>query len=157
MPINTWSSELNFIHAGTAGAAYATSTTLTDVSPAPQFSLAAYQLTPGSTLRLTAFGSASNTGTPTLLLGFYYGGVAGIALAATTAITTTTAMTNWAWRLEYTGVVRTAGTAGSIMGSGRVEIPTSLTALTIRRIPEVAPRRRSPSARNGAPRMRRTR
>ena len=138
MPINTWSQNLNFIHAGTAGAAYASSTSLTDVSPAPQFTFAAYQLVPGSVIRVTAGGVASNTSTPTLLLGLYYGGVAGTALAATTAITTTTAMTNWSWRLDYTGIVRTVGTSGTIMGMGQVRIPTSLTAWTYRPIPETA-------------------
>lgn len=138
MPVNTWTSVLNYASAGVAGTPYNTSTTITDVSPAPQFTLAAYQLVPGSIIRLRAAFTASNTATPTLLVGFYYGGVAGIALAATTAITTTTAMTNWQWQMEYVGIVRTSGTSGTIIGSGAVRVPTSLTAWTIRPIPETA-------------------
>lgn len=138
MPQNSWSAILNPASAGVAGAALASSTTLTDVSAAPQFTLGAYQLVPGSIIRLTATGTASNTGTPTLLMGFYYGGVAGIALAASSAVTTTTAMTNWPWRLEYQGVVRSTGTAGTILGAGKFFLPTSLTAWTTRPIPETA-------------------
>src|SRR5258708_28110693 len=69
--------------AGGAGPALNTSVTLTDISVAPQITLPANFLNyVGATLRLTAFGTFSNTGTPTLLLGFYYGGVAGVAPGA---------------------------------------------------------------------------
>lgn len=122
-----------------AGAAYNTSVTLTDVSPTPAINTR--NLPPlglGSILRLTSWGTASNTATPTLILGFYYGAVAGIALVASTAVTTTTAMSSWAWYLEYIGIVRSLGASGTILGAGRVEIPTSLTAFTARRLPETA-------------------
>ena len=137
MPNMSWESVLNAPLPG-AGAAYNTSTTLTDVSPAPQLTLPANYLQVGSAIQVDAQFSASNTATPTLLVGVYYGGVAGIALAATTALTTTTAMTNWPWRVRYKGVVRTTGTAGSIMGGGEVWVPTSLTAGAWRPIPEIA-------------------
>lgn len=122
----------------TAGAAYNTSVTLTDVSPAPQIVLPANQLDVGMVLRLRAFGTFSNTGTPTLLLGFYYGAVAGTALAATSAVTTTTGATNWQWSMEYEGRVRSTGTGGTVLGAGWVDLATSLTALTHRPIPETA-------------------
>src|SRR3954463_14652603 len=99
----------------TAGAAYVSSSTIADVSPAPQIILPANLLDVGQVLRLTAFGTFSNTATPTLILGFYYGGVAGVALAATGATTTTTGATNWPWRLEYEGRVRSTGTGGTVM------------------------------------------
>jgi hypothetical protein len=121
-----------------AGTAYNTSITLTDVSPAPQIVLPANQLDNGMMIRLTAFGTFSNTGTPTLLLGFYYGGVAGTALAATSAITTTTGATNWPWRLEWEGRVRSTGTAGTILGAGMLSLATALTAYTYRPVPETA-------------------
>lgn len=120
----------------TDGAAYNTSITLTDVSPAPQIQFPAMLLEPGSEVELSAAGSFSNTGTPTLLLGFYYGGVAGVALAATSAITTTTGAASWPWMMHYRGVVRTVGTTGSIQGQGWVMLGTSLTAFTLRAIPE---------------------
>lgn len=121
-----------------AGAAYASSASLTDVSPAPQIVLPANQLDNGMVLRLRAFGTFSNTATPTLLLGFYYGGIAGTALAATSAITTTTSAVNWQWSMEYEGRVRTTGTAGTILGAGWIDLATSLTAVTHRPIPETA-------------------
>lgn len=136
-----WDSQLQPTFRG-SGTAYASSTTLTDVSfgaaTAAAKTLSAGQLNEGTIIRLTAFGTFSNTGTPTLLLGFYYGGVAGTALAASSAITTTTGATNWYWRMEYDGTVRTTGSSGTIMGSGKLYIPTSLTAWTIRPIPETA-------------------
>lgn len=121
-----------------SGTAYASSTTLTDVSPTPNIVLPANLLEPGSLLRLNAWGTFSNTATPTLVLGFYYGAVAGTALAATSAITTTTGATNWQWRIFYEGRVRTNGSSGTIMGGGWVDLATSLTAVTHRPIPETA-------------------
>lgn len=96
-------------------------------------------LQPGSTIKLEAWGVASNTGTPTLALGVYLGGVAGTALAVSAAKTTTTAMTNWEWHLWWTGRVIAAGTSGQIIGSGYWRLPTSLTAWTEFRLPETAP------------------
>lgn len=136
----TWSAQRNFPNAGLAGTALASSVALTDVNALTTTNcvLGASELMVGSTLDLVAFGTFSNTGTPTLLLGFYYGGVAGTALAASSAVTTTTAATNWQWRIEYTGVVRTTGATGTIIGAGKLYLATSLTAWTSRPIPETA-------------------
>jgi len=118
------------------GAAYNTSITLTDVTPLPQIQFPAMMLEAGSELELNASGSFSNTGTPTLLLGFYFGGVAGVALAASAAVTTTTAAASWPWQLHYRGVVRSIGTAGSIQGQGRLYLPTAINVFQVRAIPE---------------------
>lgn len=96
-------------------------------------------LVPGSTIRIEAWGVASNTGTPTLIMGLYFGLVAGVALAVSTAKTTTTAMANWEWHMWYTGRITKVGTAGGIIGSGYWRLPTSLTAWTEFRLPETAP------------------
>lgn len=120
----------------TDGAALASSTTLTDVSPTPAIKLPANILEPGTEIELYAEGQFSNTSTPTLLLGFYYGGVAGTALAASSAITTTTGATAWPWQLTWRGTVRSSGTSGSIQGQGRLYLGTSLVAVTTRFIPE---------------------
>lgn len=120
------------------GAAYASSVTLADVSATPNITLPANLLELGSELELEACGQFSTTGTPTLLLGFYYGGVAGTALAATSAITTGTGAAAWPWILRYRGIVRAVGSSGSIVGQGWVKLGTSLTAFTVRPIPEVA-------------------
>lgn len=135
MPRQYWSAPLPPLHVAD-GAAYASSVTLTDVSRAPQKQLAAMQLEEGTELELMGHGHFSNTGTPTLLLGFYYGGVAGVALAATSAITTTTGAASWPFQLYYRGRVRATGTSGSINGQGWVNLGTSLTAFTHRPLPE---------------------
>jgi len=137
MPRQYWSATQPPIHTAD-GASYNTSITLTDVSLAPQRQFAAMQLEPGTIVECWARGHFSNTGTPTLLLGFYWGGVAGVALAASTAITTTTGATLWPWKLHYRGTVRAVGTSGQIQGDGELYLGTSLTALTIREIPETA-------------------
>lgn len=127
MPMMTWEALLNSPQPTGAGTALNTSTTLTDISPAPQYVLPANFLQAGSALRLTAFGTFSNTATPTLLVGFYYGGVAGVALAATNAYTTTTAASTWSWRAECTMTVRTTGLTGTAITQGVYQNPTSLT------------------------------
>lgn len=120
------------------GSAYASSVTLTDVSPAPQVTVPAYLLELGTTICLKARGEFSNTGTPTLLLGFYYGGVAGTALAASSAVTTTTGATAWPWELQWEGKVRALGSSGSVKGTGRLLLGTALTSYALRPVPEVA-------------------
>ena len=136
--IQTWESLLNGPAQVAAGSAYASSVTLTDVSPLPNTAIGANSLVPGSVIRLTAFGVLSTTGTPTILLGFYYGGVAGTALAATTAITTGSGVTNVPWRMEYQGIVRSVGASGTIMGAGEVHLGTSVSAWTSYPLPQTA-------------------
>jgi len=138
IPAQFWQSVLGGPIGG-AGSALASSTTLTDISVAPQVTLPANFLGyVGATIRLTAFGFFSNTSTPTLLLGFYYGGVAGVALAATGATTTTTGATNWPFRAEMTGTIRSTGSSGTIITQGFVDLATSLTAVTRIPIPATA-------------------
>jgi hypothetical protein len=116
-----------------SGTALASSTSLTDISPAPQYTLP-YYLYVGQRIRLSAFGRFSTTATPTLLIGFYYGGVAGTALAASTAVTTGTA-TAWPWRASYNFRIGATGASGTATGEGSVTIGTSLTAETGTPIP----------------------
>lgn len=120
------------------GTALASSTTLTDVSLAPQITLPANFLEVGMRIRLEAFLTFSTTGTPTLLTGFYYGGVAGSALAASSAVTTGSAAAAWSVILRYLGQVRAIGSSGSIVGQGELQLGTALTTFTGRPIPEVA-------------------
>jgi hypothetical protein len=110
------------------GSALASSAALTDVSPTPNTTIPANFLVPGMILRVVAHGRFSNTGTPTLLLGVYYGGVAGTKLAATGATTTTTGATNWPWRLEAEIVIRSIGSSGTAVTTGKVQIASSLTS-----------------------------
>lgn len=132
-----WNSSLPPF-ASADGTALASSTTLTDVSLAPQVTLPANFLEVGMKLQLDAYLTFSTTGTPTLLAGFYYGGVAGSALAASSAITTGSGAAAWSVVLRYRGQVRAVGSSGSIVGQGELLLGTSLTAFSTRPIPEVA-------------------
>ena len=132
-----WVAPLPPLHTAD-GTALASSTTLTDISPSPPIVLPANTLEPGSEIELCAELTFSNTSTPTLLVGFYYGGVAGAALAASSAVTTTTGASSWPIMLRYRGIVRTAGTSGSIYGQGELLLGTALTAFSVRPIPETS-------------------
>jgi hypothetical protein len=140
MPMMTWEALLNSPQPTAAGTALHTSTTLTDISVAPQFTLPANFLLAGSALRFTAHGVFSNTGTPTLLLGIYYGGVAGVALAASAATTTTTGATNWKWRVRLETTIRSSGQAtGTAWSQGELSLGTSATAMTTLALPGGTP------------------
>jgi hypothetical protein len=138
MPGMTWESLLNSPQATAAGTALASSVALTDVSPGPNYVLPANFLQNGSALRFTAFGVFSTTATPTLLLGFYYGGIAGTALATTGAITTATTVTNVPWRLEVTTTIRTTGASGTAMSQGFCLFGTSVSAASFLPVPNTA-------------------
>lgn len=124
----------------TADASLTNSAALTDVaasSTCPQ--LAAFQLAVGTEIEIEADGNLSTTGTPTLLLGFYYGGIAAaLPLAASTAITTGSGAASWPFRMRYRGVIRAVGTTGSINGQGELLLGTALTTFSLRPIPETA-------------------
>lgn len=122
-----WVAPLGPLHI-VSGTAHHTSTALTDISPLPHIKLGANALEHGSTIRLRACGQFSTTGTPTLLLGFYYGAIAGVALGATAATTTGSGAAAWPWVMEYQGRVRAIGATGSIVGQGVLTLGTSLTA-----------------------------
>ena len=118
---------LNLNYGNTAsGAAYASSTSLTDVTADPQFPLPANQFPVGGTCVLFAHGIISTTGTPTIKLGFYYGGIAGVALGVSPATATGNNAASWPWILRWQGSVRTIGGSGTIMGIGELLLGTSL-------------------------------
>jgi len=118
-------------------AANNTFTTLRDITQAPQITIPAHTLELGSEIDLQASGEVSSTGACTYTFGFYYGAVAGVALAASTAQTVTTGVA-WPWIMRWRGVVRAIGATGSIKGQGRLYLGTSLVAFAIRPIPETA-------------------
>jgi hypothetical protein len=109
----------------TTGTALANSTTITDISsgansPGQAFQTQPEQLYPGQMLRFTAAGIYSTAGTPTLLLGVYYGGVAGVALAATAATASASGVANGIWTMSALARVLSTGTAGTIATLGSV-------------------------------------
>jgi hypothetical protein len=125
MPFQSWRAVLNAPGTG-AGTPLANSAALTDISPAPQLVLPAGYLYPNQRLRITAYGIFSSVSAPTLLLGVYYGGVAGTLLAATAANTIGNG-TNWPWQLWLDIYVRTVGSSGTVWCNGQAIIATSLT------------------------------
>lgn len=126
------------------GAAYNTSVTLTDVGPTPSIVIPANALVEGQRFEIIAFGRFSNTGTPTLNLGVYYGTgtiASGMALCTTGAITTTTAAANNTWLLRANGSVRAvgSGTGASILAVGTVEGISGTAFASTQLMPATAP------------------
>src|SRR5580700_8426762 len=134
MPSQSWSMLANSPISGAgqgAGSAYASSATATDVSPAPQFLSQTFGgMYAGQRWRFTAYGVFSNTSTPTLNLGFYYGGVAGTPLITTGTVTTTTAASSWWWQIQACVEIRSTGSSGTAWSQGYFDNPTSSTAVT---------------------------
>lgn len=112
------------------GTALASSTSLTDISPGAAtagqaFTFPANYLQTGQQYTVRAKGIVSNTGTPTLLLGLYYGAAAGVALATTGTATTASSLSNSIWSLEADLRVDGVGTSGAIRTLGSVNGPYS--------------------------------
>jgi hypothetical protein len=130
-----WRSILGNPIAVGAGTALASSTTLTDISPAPQVVLPANYLVLGQRLKVVAYGVFSTSATPTLLLGAFYGGVAGTVIAQTAANATGSGAASWPWRLELEIRVATLGSSGTFWANGKVDLGSSLTAYTTYALP----------------------
>ena len=129
MPGMSWSALLNS-NTG-PGAAVANTTSLTKLTPDPPFVLPAnFVYSVGTAFTIKAFGVLSTTGTPTMILGVYYGGVGGTALAVNTAATQGSGVTNVPWRLEYDLIFRSNGATAAAMGSGFVKFGSSVSAFS---------------------------
>jgi hypothetical protein len=112
------------------GGAFNTFTAFQSISPAPGVVLPANLLEPGSEISIEAEGEFSNTGTPTLGLGFFYG-TAAVVLAQGTPLTTITTAVSWPWSARWVGRVRAVGSAGSIQGQGYWSLGISLTQSSV--------------------------
>lgn len=134
-----WSAPLNPQSMG-AGSATASFTSAVDISQAPNYTLPANfsQLAGATLFRFTAGGVLSSTGTPTYNLGFYYGAVAGTALATTGAIATASGVTNVPWRMELITHIRTLGTSGTSMSQGTYHLGTTVAAWATTPMPPTA-------------------
>jgi hypothetical protein len=83
----------------------------------------------GMKLKFEAEGEYSTTGTPTLSLGMWFGTAAGAITDQWeyTAAATVSGAAAFPWRMEWRGLVTgTLGTTTTIVGSGEVELGTSL-------------------------------
>lgn len=108
-----------------------TFTTKQDVSPSPVPVIPGGTLYAGMKLHLFAHGHYSTTGTPNLTMGFWFGTRAGAItgdIALSSVIATATA-TLWPWWMEWRGVCTAPGVAGTLVGQGRLQLGSSLTAL----------------------------
>ncbi len=103
------------------GAAYASSTSLTQISPTPDVIVKPNTASIGQVLRVSAFGRVSTTATPTLLIAPYWGGVGGVLmLTGAAAITCGSGITNLTWTFEATFTIRSIGSSGTIIGAARI-------------------------------------
>lgn len=114
------------------GSAYASSTSLTQISPTPDVIVKPNTASIGQVLRVSAFGRVSTTGTPTLLLAPYWGGVGGVLiLTGAAAITCGSGLSNVTWTFEATFTIRAIGSSGSIIGVGRIGGISAATAVDL--------------------------
>lgn len=96
----------------------------------PNVTIPANYMQDGRTLRITAFGELSTTGTPTMIFGFRWGGVAGTALAISDAITTTNNSAKLMWRVQMYITTRTNGSSGSLFATGDVTVDLTTSTQT---------------------------
>lgn len=115
-----------------------TSLSLTDITPTPVKPMPNPEQ--GSILRLRAHCEITTTSvTPTLQLGFYWGGTGGVAIAAGAGLVLAQAtMTSCPLIMEYEGEFRVLGASGSLKGQGRIYMPGA-TALTTFALPVPIP------------------
>lgn len=109
-----WSETLSWATA--SGSPVANTTTETILFP--NITIPANYMQDGRTLRITAFGQYSNTGTPTMLFSLRAGGVGGTLLCKTAACTTPSGVTAATWMCEIFVTTRTNGSAGTLMANG---------------------------------------
>src|ERR1700684_2255847 len=122
MALQTWVTLVNAYQAsGTkAGTAYKTYKPATDISPAATkegaLKIPENFLQPGMVIRYTASGfySVKTAAKPTMIMGIYYGGVAGKLLAATRAVETPLGVTKMSWNLHAISRVTAGGEKGKI-------------------------------------------
>lgn len=98
--------------------ATAVANTTTETILFPNVTIPANYMQDGRCLRITAFGKYSTTGTPTMIFGLRWGGVAGTLLTKTAAITTPSGVTNATWELDIFIQTRANGATGKLIANG---------------------------------------
>lgn len=128
MAVQTWEQLINaYQSAAATGAAYVSSKTLTNISPGglvvgEACTIPGGYLNVGSIIRYTARGWFSNAAAskPTFVMGLYWGGVAGKALAVTAANETPETSTELPWEMEASTRITAIGEKGKAMTHGMV-------------------------------------
>ncbi len=118
MSRQSWSEAI--VWTTTSGTAVASTSAETIIFP--DVTIPANYFQDGRLLRLRAFGQYSNTGTPTLIFGLRWGGVAGTLLCKTAACTTPSGVTAACWDLDVLLQTRANGASGSIMANGTARV-----------------------------------
>lgn len=103
-----------------SGVAVANSTAETILFP--NVTIPANYMQDGRCLRLRVFGQYSNTGTPTMIFGVRWGGVAGTLLCKTAACTTPSGVTAATYDLDVLLQTRSNGATGTIMANGTARV-----------------------------------
>lgn len=103
--------------------------TTTEGLAVPLLTLPANYEQDGRLLRLTAYGKLSTTGTPTIIFAIRFGGLNGVLLATTEAITMGSGVSNINWSINALLQVRSNGATGTIVVMGRAAIHTSSTVV----------------------------
>lgn len=112
----------------TAGATLANSDTETSIigTGSGSLTLAAAYLTAGKTLRLTAYGFISTTGTPTLTVKFKLGAT---TICSSGAVTTASGLATALLSIDLLLTCRTTGATGTVIAAGQVGIGTTVNVL----------------------------
>lgn len=108
----------------------AVASTAAETIAVPNVTIPANYMQDGRTIRITAFGELSTTGTPTIIFGFRWGGVAGTALAISDAITTTNNSSKLMWRVQMYITTRTNGSSGTLFATGDVTVDLTTSTQT---------------------------
>ncbi len=95
-------------------------TNLTQISPVPDVVTGANMLTAGSSVKIWAKGRFGSNGTPVYTFGLYYGGTGGVLLCSSAALTTFTSANSSTFIAQFEIDVRTDGTSGTAVASGRL-------------------------------------
>lgn len=123
--------------------ATAVANTVTETIVVPNITIPANYLQDGRAMRLRVIGKHSTLGSGTVTLTFRVriGGVAGVLVCASGAITQVISLTNALWELDILFNVRTNGATGTIMGNGvaRVYGATAPTVGSATGAPAIAP------------------
>jgi hypothetical protein len=100
----------------------AVANTTTEAILFPDVTVPGNYMQDGRLLRLRAFGKLSTTGTPTMTWAIRWGGVAGVLLATTEAITMGSGVSAVNWGLEALIQTRVNGSTGSVFVMGEVSV-----------------------------------
>jgi len=113
--------------AAVAASGTAIANTVTETIVFPDLVLRANTLTFGKSLKLSAKGQYSTTGTPTLRFSLRLGGVAGTLLCKSAAIVTASGVTAALWDVEIDVTVQAYSASGTIMANGKATVFAGVT------------------------------